>query len=103
MLSKLELLLRYIPHNYRAHNKEIQKEKKLKFEMEWINGRGEKTDIQQVFDSLRIINNDVAKSFSRIDYLTIGKAIPTSRLCINKLNLIQKHLPKFPRSTRTLI
>jgi hypothetical protein len=35
----------YTAHNYRAHNKEVQKEKnKLKFEMEWINGRGEKTD-----------------------------------------------------------
>jgi len=46
MLTKPELLLRYIPHNYIAKNKEIKI--KLRFEMmEGMNGIGEKNDIHK--------------------------------------------------------
>lgn len=90
MLTKPELLLRYIPHNYIAMNKEIKIKLRLEM-MEGMNGIWKKIDIPQVFDSLRIINNNVAKSFSRIAYLTTGKALPRSVFCINiQLNLIQK-------------
>jgi hypothetical protein len=66
MKPKLELQLKYIQRIYRNTV--------ISFQMKHWNGQMNITaDIMQSADILRVINNNVAKSFSRVDQLTMVK------------------------------
>jgi len=66
MKPKLELQLKYIQRIYRNTV--------ISFQMKQWNGQMNITaDIMQSADILRVINNNVAKSFSRVDQLTMVK------------------------------
>jgi hypothetical protein len=66
MKPTLELQLKYIQRIYRNTV--------ISFQMKQWNGQMNITaDIMQSADILRVINNNVAKSFSRVDQLTMVK------------------------------
>ncbi|KAJ6857777.1 hypothetical protein NC651_039261 [Populus alba x Populus x berolinensis] len=66
MTPKPELQLKYIQRIYRNTI--------ISFQMKQWNGQMNITaDIMQSTDILRVINNNVAKSLSRVDQLTMAK------------------------------